>query len=238
MTIVREAADRLASWGVPIDSVHHEAGPGQYEIDIAALPALRLRGRARARQADRCARSPTQRGCAHLHAAPALRRGRLGPAPAPARRARRSSDRDGALTDDGRAFLAGQLAHARGSRAPWPLRPSTRTSGCTRGPEAPSAAVWAHVNRGALVRLSPDHGGRPDARVPRRGPLGQPVPAARRVCSSPAAHGLGEPLELAPAFEEEFGRLRSGRRWTRARSSRSRAISRGARRAAGGRRAG
>jgi len=40
--IVREAADRLRSCGLEIDASHHEAGPGQYELDLAALPPVAL----------------------------------------------------------------------------------------------------------------------------------------------------------------------------------------------------
>src|SRR5581483_12121229 len=39
---VREAADRLRACGLEIDACHHEAGPGQYELDLAALPPVAL----------------------------------------------------------------------------------------------------------------------------------------------------------------------------------------------------
>ena len=39
---VREAADRLRAAGLNIEACHHEAGPGQYELDLAALPPVAL----------------------------------------------------------------------------------------------------------------------------------------------------------------------------------------------------
>src|SRR5207302_1060608 len=35
ISLVREAADRLAAFGVDVDGCHLEAGPGQYELDLA-----------------------------------------------------------------------------------------------------------------------------------------------------------------------------------------------------------
>ena len=42
LAVSQQAAQRLLDHGVVVESVHHEAGPGQYEIDLASLPALHL----------------------------------------------------------------------------------------------------------------------------------------------------------------------------------------------------
>jgi glutamine synthetase len=115
----------------------------------------------------------------------------------------RLSDSDGQLTSDGRAFIAGQLEHARGLSA---LASPTVNSykRLHSGPEAPSTAVWAHANRGALVRLSP--AGTQGATVEYRGadPSANPYLLLAGLIIS-AAHGLGTQAELPPAFEEEIG---------------------------------
>src|SRR6202011_5656899 len=61
------------------------------------------------------------------------------------------------LTEDGAAFVAGQLAHARALAA---LASPTVNSykRLHSGAEAPGAAVWAHVNRAALIRVGSEVG--------------------------------------------------------------------------------
>lgn len=202
MAIAREAADKLASFGIAIDSTHHEAGPGQYEIDIAALPALRaadalvlakhiIRETAiehglRATFMPRPFEGEAGSGL-HLHQ-------RVGSA---------LVGDDGVLTDHGRAFLAGQLKHARSLSA---LAAPTVNSykRLHAGPEAPSAIVWAYVNRGALVRLSPNQVGGPTLEFRGADPSANPYLLFTGLLAT-AAHGLGESLELPPAFEEALG---------------------------------
>lgn len=202
MDVAREAADKLASFGVGIDSTHHEAGPGQYEIDIAALPALKaadalvlakhiIRETAVARGLRATFMPRPIEGEAgsglHLHQ-------RVGSA---------LVGDDGVLTDHGRAFLAGQLKHARSLSA---LAAPTVNSykRLHSGPEAPSAIVWAYVNRGALVRLSPNQVGGPTLEFRGADPSTNPYLLFTGLLVA-AAHGLGESLDLAPAFEESFG---------------------------------
>lgn len=200
--VARTVAEKLMGSGVRVDSVHHEAGPGQYEIDLAAMPALELADAlVLAKQVVRetaashgliatfMARPlPGEPGSGlHLHQ----------------RVAERLVDPDGQLTEDGRAFVAGQLEHARGLCA---LACPTVNSykRLHAGPEAPSLAVWAHANRGALVRLSPH--GPEGATVEYRcaDPSANPYLLFAGLILS-AAHGIGTQLELPPAFEEEIG---------------------------------
>src|SRR5438128_7237840 len=148
ISVVREAADRLTAYGVGVDGCHVEAGPGQYELDfgphgaVALADALVL--------AKRVVRSV---------AATAGLRATFMPRPFPGeagsglhlqqRVPGRLFNQDGTLDEDGQAFVAGQLCHARGLSA---LAAPTVNSykRLASGPEAPSAVVWAHVNRGAL----------------------------------------------------------------------------------------
>jgi glutamine synthetase len=109
---------------------------------------------------------------------------------------------DGILGDEGRAFVAGQLYHARGLSA---LAAPTVNSykRLASGGEAPGAVVWAHVNRGALIRLSSYRG--PEASVEFRAsdPLANPYLLIAGLMVS-AAHGLEKQLELPPPMEEDL----------------------------------
>jgi glutamine synthetase len=150
--VTRAAAARLAQAGVGIESCHHETGPGQFEIDLAALAPLALADaivhaqqvvRDEATSAGLIAtfmarpleRRPGSGLHVHQHIGAAL------------------FDSSGRLTDDGRAFVAGQLLHARALSA---LAAPTVNSykRLHSGPEAPSAVIWAYQNRAALVRVS------------------------------------------------------------------------------------
>jgi glutamine synthetase len=200
--VVRQAADRLEGFGIAVDSVHHEAGPGQYEIDLEALPPVRL--------ADAIVLA---KQVVRDTAASAGLRATFMPMPLPGeagsglhlhqRAGSRLTGGDGSLTDDGRAFMAGQLAHARGLCA---LTAPTVNSykRLHSGPEAPSAIVWAHVNRGALIRLSPNMTA--GATIEYRGidPSANPYLLLAGLLVA-AAHGIGESTDLPPAFEEEIG---------------------------------
>ena len=151
MAVVRAAAHRLEQLGVEVAACHHEAGPGQYEIDLGALgPVAAADALILAKQVVRdTARSHGKRAtfmarpfdaCAgsglHLH-----------------QRSPLLLDPNGKLTADGGCLVAGQLAHAHALCA---LAAPTVNSykRLHSGPEAPGAVVWAHSNRAALIRVS------------------------------------------------------------------------------------
>jgi len=199
METVRRAADRLGSFGVPIDSVHHEAGPGQYEIDIAQLSALRLADALVL--AKQIVRQTAEE--AGLHAT-------FMPRPIPdepgsglhlqQRVGSHLVDADGRLTDEGSYFLAGQLAHARPlSALACPTVNSYKR--LHSGPEAPGAVIWAHVNRGALLRLSNNIPGDATLEYRAADPSANPYLLLAGLLVA-GAHGLGTGLELPPAVEE------------------------------------
>lgn len=195
MAAARAAGSRLASYGVPIDGCHHEAGPGQYEIDVAALGPLALadalvlvrlvvREEAAARGLRATFMPRPLDGEAgsglHLH-----------------QRVVDALGRSGELSGDGRRFLAGQLDHAAGLCA---LAAPTVNSykRLHSGPEAPSAVVWAHVNRGALLRVGGDG-------IEFRGadPLANPYLLVAGLLVA-GADGLEADRELPPPEEEDF----------------------------------
>ena len=200
--VVREAADRLASYGVAVDSSHHEAGPGQYEIDLAFLPPVAMADAlVLAKQVVREVASDSglhatfmprpladEAGSGlHLHQ-------RLGPG---------LMGEDGLMSEEGRCFLAGQLAHGRGLVA---LAAPTVNSykRLHSGPEAPAASVWAHLNRGALIRLSPNVLGGATLEFRASDPSANPYLLFAGFLAA-GADGIITDLELPPAFEEEIG---------------------------------
>lgn len=201
MGLVREAADRLADFGVLIEGCHQEAGPGQYELDLAPHTAVDL--------ADAIVLA---RRVIRAVAAGAGMRATFMPRPLPGeagsgmhlqqRVTGRLFNPDGTLDEDGQAFVAGQLYHARGLSA---LAAPTVNSykRLASGPEAPSAVVWAHVNRGALIRLSTYRA--PEASIEFRAsdPLANPYLLLAGLLAS-GAHGLEKQLELPPPMEEDL----------------------------------
>jgi len=150
IAVTRRAADALADAGVEVLSCHHEAGPGQYELDLAPLGPVAL--------ADAIVLA---KQTVHEVARDAGVRATFMPRPLdghPGSGLHLHQDLDGlvepggALSPEGHAFVGGILAHARGLAA---LASPTVNSykRLHAGPEAPGAAVWAHVNRAALVRI-------------------------------------------------------------------------------------
>jgi glutamine synthetase len=195
MAVTRAAATRLARYGIDVDGCHHEAGPGQYEIDVAPLSPLRL---ADALVLVRLVvrEEATARGLRATFM-PRPLDGEAGSGLHLHQRVDGVMQADGTLTDDGRRFLAGQLAHAAGLSA---LAAPTVNSykRLHSSPEAPSAVVWAHVNRGALLRVGGDG-------LEFRGadPLANPYLLVAGLLVA-GADGIENDIELPPPEEEDF----------------------------------
>jgi glutamine synthetase len=202
LAVSQRAAQRLLDHGVVVQSVHHEAGPGQYEIDLADLPALGLadaivlaKETVRRAAADAglvatfMARPIEGRPGSGLHVHQHAGHELTGP--------------DGSLTELGRSFVAGQLAHARGLAA----LASPNVNSYRRlhaGPEAPGAAMWAHHSRAALVRVSSDL--RELASIEFRGadPQANPYLLLAGLLLAGAA-GASAGLDLDPPSDESVG---------------------------------
>jgi glutamine synthetase len=198
--VVRGAADRLISYGIDVASCHHEAGPGQYELDLGPLDPLGL--------ADALVLAKqTVRELAAAEGVTATFMPRpFNDRPGSGLHLHQLVDglvEDTSLTGDGAAFVAGQLAHARALAA---LASPTVNSfkRLHSGPEAPGAAVWAHVNRAALIRIGGDSGASPGIEFRGADPSANPYLLVAGLLVA-AADGMASGLELGPPVEEAAG---------------------------------
>ena len=206
--IRRDTVLSLERLGVPVSSSHHESGPSQHEIDLAPAGALAA--------ADHCVTTRiTVKEIAHaagwhatfmpkplhadngsgMHLHMDLVRGGTS--------ALFDPERPAALSDTGRAFLAGQLLHAREISsvcAQW----VNSYKRLVPGFEAPVYVAWSRHNRSALLRVPMRSG---DGR---RGESGVELRCADPACNPyltlaaliqagldgiEHGHDLGDPME-------------------------------------------
>jgi glutamine synthetase len=202
LAAVKAACDELAEAGVPIAGAHHESGAGQYEIDLGPLGPLAIAD-ALVGAKETIRRVAADRGLTATFMAQPLS-GLPGSGLHLHQRAGDVLlDDSGALTDEGRSFTAGQLAHAVGLCAiAAPTVNSYRR--LHAGPEAPSAAIWGTANRAALVRVSTTTGA--EASIEYRGadPMANPYLLVAGLLVTGAA-GIERDLELGHPNDELAG---------------------------------
>jgi glutamine synthetase len=171
----RDTVLALEQLGIHVDSSHHEGSPSQHEIDLAAGDALQI--------ADDCmtaritVKEVALRHGWHatfmpkplfghngsgMHTNMALTRGGAS--------AFFAADDPYALSDTGKAFIAGQLRHAREASAVFAQWVNSYKR-LVPGYEAPVYVAWSRRNRSALVRIPParragEHGTRMELRCP------------------------------------------------------------------------
>jgi glutamine synthetase len=197
ISVVRAAADRLAGAGVEVLSCHHEAGPGQYEIDLAPLAPLALA------DALVLAKQTVREVAADAGVlATFMARPLDGEAGSGLHLQQEVAGlvEDGELSDEGQAFVAGFLTHARALAA---LAAPTVNSykRLHAGPEAPGAAVWAHVNRAALVRIGAARGAGSSIEYRAADPSANPYLLVAGMLVA-GADGLANGLDPGPPLEE------------------------------------
>ncbi|HEY8695221.1 MAG TPA: glutamine synthetase family protein [Chloroflexota bacterium] len=159
LRLCHEVARTLEQCGFAVAATHHEVSPGQHEIDLAehdalraadAIATLKIALRAYGQREKLLAtfmpKPLAGLSGSGLHFQQALFDRSSG------RNAFFEPDATYHLSDTGRAFVAGQLAHARGMCALMaPLVNSYKR--LTGGGEAPAVIDWARINRGALIRV-------------------------------------------------------------------------------------
>jgi glutamine synthetase len=153
IAVVRRAGELVRRHGIPVTSCHHEAGPGQYELDIGAVAPLELADAlVIAKQAVR-----TEAAAVGVRAT-FMPRPFDGEAGSGLHLHQRVGDglvtADGKLDDDGRVVLGGLLEHSRGLCAL--AAPTVNSYKRLHGTEeAPGAAMWGYRHRAALLRVGP-----------------------------------------------------------------------------------
>lgn len=206
IALTRAAAERLATYGIEVISAHLEAGPGQYELDLASMTPLLLAdalvltkqvlreeaAKAGLRVTFMARPFGSQPGSGlHLHQFLSTDGERA------------LFDARGALDADGRSFMAGQLAHAAGLAAL--AAPNVNSyKRLHSGPEAPGIVVWGHHNRAAVVRVGCSGEQEPAIEFRLADPSANPYLLLAGLLAA-AGHGLDAGLEPGAPFDEDFG---------------------------------
>src|ERR671936_17493 len=153
----QETVRALHDMGIPIEYVHHEVGPSQHEIDMRYAPALTM--------ADH---TVTYRLIVKEIAKKAVFNATFMPKPifgengsgmhthqslfSDSRNAFFDSDDEWHLSDAAKAFIAGQLRHAREISAIFAQWVNSYKR-LVPGYEAPVYVAWSRRNRSALIRI-------------------------------------------------------------------------------------
>ncbi len=215
----RAITDALEAMGIPVESAHSEVGDGQHELDFAPLEALPMA------DAILTARLVV-RSVARDHGllATFMPKPLGGVAGSGMHTHQMLTDANGVnlfadpedaygLSLLGRAFMAGQLAHARGMCAVLaPLVNSYKR--LVAGLEAPVYVTWAQLNRAALLRVPRNQSERRDrARIELRcvDPSCNPYLAFAVMLHS-GLDGIRNNTPLPPPAEEELYAFNARRR--------------------------
>ncbi len=147
----------LESMGIPIEYVHHEVGPSQHEIDMRFAPALEM--------ADHTVtyrlvvKEIAKKAGYHATFMPKPIFGENGSGMhthqslfADGKNAFFDADDEWHLSDVGKAFIAGQLHHAREISAVFAQWVNSYKR-LVPGYEAPVYCAWSRRNRSALIRI-------------------------------------------------------------------------------------
>lgn len=219
-SIRRAIVDALETMGILTDSVHHEVGDGQHEIDLSPLDALhmadaimtvRLAVKAITREYGLLAtfmpKPIASMAGSGMHVHQVLVDAQDGA------NCFASAGADYNLSEVGRSFLAGQLAHARGICAVLaPLVNSYKRM--VAGQEAPVYITWAQLNRSALIRVPrvrADEAERVRIELRNVDPSCNPY-LALAVMLGAGLDGIAQTMPLPPAAEEELYLVNTRRR--------------------------
>jgi glutamine synthetase len=153
----QETVHALESMGIPIEYVHHEVGPSQHEIDMRYAPALEM--------ADHTVtyrlivKEIAKKAGYHATFMPKPIFGENGSGMhthqslfSDGRNAFFDGDDKWHLSDTGKAFIAGQLRHAREIAAVFAQWVNSYKR-LVPGYEAPVYVAWSQRNRSALIRI-------------------------------------------------------------------------------------
>jgi glutamine synthetase len=208
-----ETIAALESMGIPIEYVHHEVGPSQHEIDMRYAPAL-----------DMADHTITYRLVVKEIAKKAGHHATFMPKPlfgengsgmhthqslfADGKNAFFDADDEWHLSDVGKAFIAGQLHHAREISAVFAQWVNSYKR-LVPGYEAPVYVAWSRRNRSALIRIPLYKPGNEQAT---RAEIRCPDPACNPYLTFAALlhaglEGIERGYELPPPMESNLYKL-------------------------------
>jgi glutamine synthetase len=208
----------LESMGIPIEYVHHEVGPSQHEIDMRYAPAL-----------DMADHTITYRLVVKEIAKKAGYHATFMPKPlfgengsgmhthqslfADGANAFFDADDDWHLSEVGKAFIAGQLHHAREISAVFAQWVNSYKR-LVPGYEAPVYVAWSRRNRSALIRIPLYKPGNEQAT---RAEIRCPDPACNPYLTFAALlhaglEGIEKGYELPPPMEQNLYHLTAEQR--------------------------
>ena len=202
LAVTRAAAERLASFGIEVISAHLEAGPGQYELDLAPMAPLVLA------DALILAKQLIREAAAEAGLRATFMARPFGDQPGSGLHLHqevegRLFDKRGGLDAEGHAFVGGQMAHGRGLTAL--AAPNVNSyKRLHSGPEAPTAAVWAHSNRAAMIRVGTSVDRQPAVEFRLADPAANPYLLVAGLLVA-GAEGLESGADPGPPFEEDLG---------------------------------
>ncbi|HET9544007.1 MAG TPA: type I glutamate--ammonia ligase [Gaiellaceae bacterium] len=210
--------DALESMGIPIEYVHHEVGPSQHEIDMRFANAL-----------DMADHTITYRLIVKEVAKKAGYHATFMPKPLfgengsgmhthmslfkEGRNAFFDADDEWSLSEVGKAFIAGQLQHAREISAVFAQWVNSYKR-LVPGYEAPVYVAWSRRNRSALIRIPLYKPGKEQAT---RAEIRCPDPACNPYLTFAALlhaglEGIEKGYELPPPMEQNLYNLTAEQR--------------------------
>src|SRR6187402_757748 len=208
----------LESMGIPIEYVHHEVGPSQHEIDMRYSPALEM--------ADHTityrliVKEVAKKAGYHATFMPKPIFGENGSGMhthqslfSDGRNAFFDGDDEWHLSETGKAFIAGQLRHAREIAAVFAQWVNSYKR-LVPGYEAPVYVAWSQRNRSALIRI-PLY--KPGAEQATRAEIRCPDPACNPYLTFAALlhaglEGIEKGYELPEPMETNLYRLTESER--------------------------
>jgi glutamine synthetase len=208
----------LESMGIPIEYVHHEVGPSQHEIDMRYAPALEM--------ADHTityrlvVKEIAKKAGYHATFMPKPLFGENGSGMhthqslfANGSNAFFDEDDEWHLSDVGKAFIAGQLHHAREISAVFAQWVNSYKR-LVPGYEAPVYVAWSRRNRSALIRIPLYKPGNEQAT---RAEIRCPDPACNPYLTFAALlhaglEGIEQGYELPPPMEQNLYHLTAEQR--------------------------
>jgi glutamine synthetase len=208
----------LESMGIPIEYVHHEVGPSQHEIDMRYAPALDMADHTMTYRL--VVKEIAKKAGYHATFMPKPLFGENGSGMhthqslfAEGKNAFFDPDDEWHLTDVGKAFIAGQLHHARELSAVFAQWVNSYKR-LVPGYEAPVYVAWSRRNRSALIRIPLYKPGNEQAT---RAEIRCPDPACNPYLTFAALlhaglEGIEKGYELPPPMEQNLYHLTAEQR--------------------------